>query len=106
MGKGIEEELETVGDNMKQLEKSAEKVQDHRGQVRVRRDEHHQAQPEDRRHRGRDLPREAKDQEVFRRARRHIRRHDLQLLKYRLYQKLSPYLCLPMIMLWNLKGPV
>merc|ERR1712107_402537 len=96
--KGIEEELETVGDNMKQLEKSAEKalereeklvedlqsaeqVQDHRGQIRVRRDEHHQAEPEDRRHRGRYLQGEAEDQEVFRRAGRHLRRHDRQLLK-------------------------
>merc|ERR1712072_393104 len=46
-----------------------------------RRDEHHQAEPEDRRHRGRDLQGEAEDQEVFRRAGRHLRRHDRQLLK-------------------------
>ena len=35
-------------------------------QIRVRRDEHHQAEPENRRHRGRDLQGEAKDQEVCR----------------------------------------
>merc|ERR1712107_226209 len=44
-------------------------------------DEHHQAEPEDRRHRGLDLQGEAEDQEVFRRAGRHLRRHDRQLLK-------------------------
>ena len=36
------------------------------------RDEHHQAKPQDRRHRGRDLPREAQDPEVCRRDGRHL----------------------------------
>merc|ERR1712184_120340 len=40
-----------------------EEVQGRRGQVRVRRDEHHQTEPEDRQHRGRDLQGEAEDQE-------------------------------------------
>jgi hypothetical protein len=50
-------------------------------QVRVRRDEHHQAEPEDRRYRGRDLQGEAQDQKVCRRPGRDLRRYAHQLLR-------------------------
>merc|ERR1712105_370053 len=95
--KGIEEELETVGENMKNLEKAAEKALEREEKLVEKilslqnkyktteaRFEYGEMNitklNQDRRHRGRDLQGEADDQEVFRRAGRHLRRHDPKLL--------------------------
>ena len=49
--------------------------------LRVRRDEHQQAAPQDRRARGRDHPGEAEDQRCLRTARRQLQRDAQQVLK-------------------------
>merc|ERR1711955_162686 len=94
-------ELETVGENMKQLEKSAEKALEREeklvekiyslqskyktteakfeyGEMNITKLNQRIDDIED------EIYREAEDQEVFRRAGRYLRRHDGQLLKPRL----------------------
>merc|ERR1712107_940358 len=96
---GIEEELQMVGENMKQLELSAEKAVEREEKLKDKilsiqnkfksaegRYEYGEMNitklNQDRRHRGRDLPREAEDQEGLRRTGRDLRRHAGQLLDH------------------------
>merc|ERR1711862_1004596 len=94
---GIEDELETVGENMKQLEKSAEKALEREEKLveKIYNLQSKYKTTEARFEYGEmditklnqriddiegDLQGEAEDQEVFRRAGRHLRRHDPKLL--------------------------